>query len=219
MASRKSSAGERVLEGRHVIGLFFLMLLFSGVFFTLGYVMGRNQLDAQVRAASTHGNDALLPVKPEPSAKPNKSPVSTPGNTDPATDAATPPSSEWEFYRAGDKNSSNDHLKPGPAASSAQQKTITTSAKSASSPAGRSNVTTPAIPRGSYLLQVVALRTESDAISIANELRKKKFPAFVQAPQSDKYYRVQVGPYADQKAMQTARKGLETAGFKAIIKH
>jgi cell division septation protein DedD len=219
MASRKSSAGERVLEGRHVIGLFFLMLLFSGVFFTLGYVMGRNQLDAQVRAASTHGNDTLLPVKPEPSAKPNKSPVSTPGNTDPATDAATPPSSEWEFYRAGDKNSSNDHLKPAPAASSAQQKTITTSAKSASSPAGRSNVTTPAIPRGSYLLQVVALRTESDAISIANELRKKKYPAFVQAPQSDKYYRVQVGPYADQKAMQTARKGLETAGFKAIIKH
>jgi cell division septation protein DedD len=219
MASRKSSAGERVLEGRHVIGLFFLMLLFSGVFFTLGYVMGRNQLDAQVRAASTHGNDTLLPVKPEPSAKPNKSPVSTPGNTDPATDAATPPSSEWEFYRAGDKNSSNDHLKPAPAASSAQQKTITTSAKSAPSPAGRSNVTTPAIPRGSYLLQVVALRTESDAISIANELRKKKYPAFVQAPQSDKYYRVQVGPYADQKAMQTARKGLETAGFKAIIKH
>src|ERR1700746_1765248 len=159
MASRKSSAGERVLEGRHVIGLFFLMLLFSGVFFTLGYVMGRNQLDAQVRAASTHGDDTLLPVKPEPSAKPNKSPVSTPGNTDPATDAATPPSSEWEFYRAGDKNSSNDHLKPAPAASSAQQKTITTSAKSASSPAGRSNATTPAIPRGSYLLQVVALRT------------------------------------------------------------
>ena len=218
-SSRRSSAGERVLEGRHVIGLFFLMLLFSGVFFTLGYVMGRNQLDAQVRAASSHGNDTLLPVKPEPSAKPNKSPVSTPGNSDPATDAATPPSSEWEFYRAGDKNSSNDHLKPAPAASSAQQKTITTSAKSASSPAGRSNVTTPAIPRGSYLLQVVALRTESDAISIANELRKKKFPAFVQAPQSDKYYRVQVGPYADQKAMQTARKGLETAGFKAIIKH
>ena len=33
-----------MLEGRHVIGLFMLMLLFSGVFFTLGYVMGRNEL-------------------------------------------------------------------------------------------------------------------------------------------------------------------------------
>ena len=94
-----------------------------------------------------------------------------------------------------------------------------TSAKSAPSSAGRPTATASAIPRGSYLLQVVALRTESDAVSVANELRKKKFPAFVQAPQGDKYYRVQVGPYADLKAMQTAKKGLETAGFKAIIKH
>ncbi len=220
MASRKSSAGERVLEGRHVIGLFFLMLLFSGVFFTLGYVMGRNQLDAQVRASSTHGNDTLLPLKAEPAAKPNKSPVSTPGNSDPATDVTTPPSSEWEFYRVGDKNSSNNHLKPPPTiSSSTQAKAIATSAKSAPSSAGRPTATASAIPRGSYLLQVVALRTESDAVSVANELRKKKFPAFVQAPQGDKYYRVQVGPYADLKAMQTAKKGLETAGFKAIIKH
>jgi cell division protein FtsN len=219
MASRKSSAGERVLEGRHVIGLFFLMLLFSGVFFTLGYVMGRNQLDAQVRASSTHA-DALLPLKPEPSAKPNKSPVSTPGNSDPATDTGTPPSSEWEFYRAGDKNSSNDHLKPAPAVSSSTQpKAIATSAKSPLPPAVHSTAASPAIPHGSYLLQVVALRTESDAVSVANELRKKKFPAFVQAPQGDKYYRVQVGPYSDQKAMQAARKDLDTAGFKAIIKH
>src|SRR5215475_3430409 len=49
----KRGAGERVLESRHVIGLFMLMLLFSGVFFTLGYVMGRNQLEGQVRAEET----------------------------------------------------------------------------------------------------------------------------------------------------------------------
>ena len=116
-------------------------------------------------------------------------------------------------------NSSNDRLKPAPPVSSTQPKAIAASAKSASSSAGRPTATAPAIPHGSYLLQVVALRTESDAVSVANELRKKKFPAFVQAPQGDKYYRVQVGPYADLKAMQTAKKGLETAGFKAIIKH
>ncbi len=50
----RKSASERVLEGKHVIGLFLLMLLFSGVFFTLGYVMGRNQYDGQVRAATTN---------------------------------------------------------------------------------------------------------------------------------------------------------------------
>ena len=220
-SSRRSSAGERVLEGRHVIGLFFLMLLFSGVFFTLGYVMGRNQLEAQVRAATTHGSDATLPIKTDPVPRPSKSPVSTPGSSDPATDAnTTPPSSEWEFYRAGEKKSSNDHLKPAsPAPSSAQPRTLATSAKGTAPSAGRSIGSAQGIPRGAYLLQVAALRVESEATSIANDLRKKKFPAFVQTPQGDKYYRVQVGPYTDQKAMQNAKKGLETAGFKAIIKH
>jgi len=220
MASRKSSAGERVLEGRHVIGLFFLMLLFSGVFFTLGYVMGRNQLDAQVRAASTPTNDPPTSLKPATVQKQGKTAVSTPGNSDTTTDpnATTPPTTDWEFYHAGNKSSPNDHLKPAPpAAGPAQPRPIPTSAKS-SSPS-RATASAPAIPRGAYLLQVAALRTESDALSVAGDLRKKKFPAFVQTPQGDKYYRVQVGPYTDQKAMQTAKKGLETAGFKAIIKH
>src|SRR5215467_7545003 len=102
-SAKRSSAGERVLEGRHVIGLFFLMLLFSGVFFTLGYVMGRNQLEGQVRAAGTHGSDSLLPVKsePAPSPKAGKTNVSTPGNTD-TTDA--PVSPDWEYYPTGKKD-------------------------------------------------------------------------------------------------------------------
>lgn len=218
-AGKRSGAGERVLEGRHVIGLFFLMLLFSGVFFTLGYVMGKNQLDAQVRAASTHGADAELPLKQDAPAKQGKSPVSTPDTSAPPSDTnTTPPSSEWEFYRAGEKKASNDHLKPAPATPVASPKTITTSAKNNAQPAlvGKN---TASAPKGSYLLQVAAVRSEADAVSLAGELRKKKFPAFVQAPQGDKYYRVQVGPYNDQKAMQNAKKGLEASGFKAITKH
>ena len=58
----KRGAGERVLESKHVIGLFLLMLLFSGVFFTLGYVMGRNQYDGQVRAAAPSGSLSGRPV-------------------------------------------------------------------------------------------------------------------------------------------------------------
>jgi cell division septation protein DedD len=56
-------------------------------------------------------------------------------------------------------------------------------------------------------------------MTLAANLQKKKFPAFVLSPQGDKYYRVQVGPYADQKAAENARKGLLAAGFKAIVKH
>src|SRR5262249_3284932 len=134
-AGRRSGAGERVLEGRHVIGLFFLMLLFSGVFFTLGYVMGKNQLDAQVRAASTHGADPVLPLKQDSPAKQGKRPVSTPDTALPPTDpATTPPSSEWEFYRAGEKKAANDRLKPAPVTSAPPPKTITASAKNPAPP-------------------------------------------------------------------------------------
>lgn len=214
MASRRGSAGERVLEGRHVIGLFFVMMLLSAVFFTLGYVMGKGQLDAQVNAATTRNADPGLPAKPEPLAKAGKTNVSTPAPPENAPDAnATPPSSDWEFYRAGDKKSTNDHLKPA-VTTAAQPKAVATSVKPAAhAPAANG------IPKGAYLLQVAALRKDSDAIAVANDLRKKKFPAFVQTPQGDPYYRVQVGPYTDQKAMQAAKKGLESAGFKAIVKH
>ena len=223
MASgKRSSAGERVLEGRHVIGLFFLMLLFSAVFFTLGYVMGKNQLEGQVRAANARNAEQVLPLKQDVP-KQVKSPVSAADNPAPAAgdQSLPPPSSDWEFYRAGDKNASNDHLKAAPpaAAAATAPKAIATSARSSVPSATAVKSASPGIPKGSYLLQVAAVRTEGDALSLAGDLRKRKFPAFVQTPQGDKYYRVQVGPYSDQKAMQTAKKGLETAGFKAIIKH
>ena len=72
---------------------------------------------------------------------------------------------------------------------------------------------------GGYTLQVAALRKPSDALALASHLQKKNFPAFVASPQADKYYRVQVGPYPDQKSAEAAKKGLENAGFKAIVKH
>jgi len=99
-----------VLESRHVIGLFMLMLLFSGVFFTLGYVMGHNQLDSPVRAATDFFN------KPANSVSPKKDASSKRANNPPLdaapTDTAAPPNSDWEFYHAGDSKKTEDHLKP-----------------------------------------------------------------------------------------------------------
>lgn len=42
--------GERLLEPRHVIGLFLLVMSLSGLFFTIGYMMGKR--DVGVSAAS-----------------------------------------------------------------------------------------------------------------------------------------------------------------------
>ncbi len=209
-----------MLESRHVIGLFMLMLLFSGVFFALGYVMGRNQYDGQVRAATnphTNLENSVAP-KAEPAAKHSKNTVSA---ADTPPDPVAQPSSDWGFYNAG-KAAPDDNLKPAPPATSPEpvaavakgQNTAHASNVSSSKPIRASE-----IPRGSYTVQVAALRKESDALTLATGLQKKKFPAFVSAPQGDKYYHVRVGPYTDQKSADAAKKGLENAGFKAIVKH
>jgi cell division septation protein DedD len=218
---KRGGAGERVLESRHVIGLFMLMLLFSGVFFTLGYVMGRNQIDGQVRAATDFFKKPENPVFPRKDASSRRTNNPAPATT--PTNSAAPPNSDWEFYHAGDTKKTEDHLKPVASAPAPAPKNVPVLVKTTAPPrtAGGSLKTlyAPVIPGGTYTLQVAALTKEADALELATRLQKKKFPAFVLSPQADKYYRVQVGPYADPKAADAARKGLEGAGFKAIVKH
>jgi cell division septation protein DedD len=218
---KRGGAGERVLESRHVIGLFMLMLLFSGVFFTLGYVMGRSQIDSPVRAATDFfmkPDNSVLPKAEASSKRANKpAPATAP------TNSAAPPNSEWEFYHAGDNKKPEDHLKSVSSAPAPGRKTspvlVKTTAPPRTAAASSKAPNAPASLGGAYTLQVSALRRESDALELATRLQKKKFPAFVVSPQSDKYYRVQVGPYPDLKAADVARKGLEDAGFKPIVKH
>jgi cell division septation protein DedD len=196
------------------------MLLFSGVFFTLGYVMGRNQYDNQVRAAAA----SHLPVDASHPSKDDggPSPVSSAeARKDTGAAPESPASSEWDFYRAGSSKPDPKLAKPAaqePAP--AQIKTAKSAAPVAKpvSASGKSAFSAPLIPGGAYLLQVAALTKESDALALAGTLQKKKFPAFVLTPHGDRYYRVQVGPYADAQSANLARKGLERAGFKAVLK-
>jgi DedD protein len=209
-AGRRRGAGERVLESRHVIGLFLLMLVFSAIFFTLGYVMGRSQYDGQVRAAITQHDvpDAIV-KKSEAGVK-----HSTPA---PAAEESNP-NSDWEFYSTDKQKETGDHLKPvSPSGVSSSAKAAPQS-NSNSKPAATVFESPKPPQSGGYTLQVMAVRRESDALDLAKRLQKNKFPAFVLTPQGSKYYRVQVGPYSDKKSAEAAKKGLEGAGFRAIVK-
>jgi cell division protein FtsN len=46
----------------------------------------------------------------------------------------------------------------------------------------------------------------------------QKCPALVITTSTDKYFRVQVGPYADTQPATNARHDLEAKGFKSIVK-
>ncbi len=217
----KRSGGERVLESRHVVGLFLLMLLFSGIFFTLGYKMGTDQYSGKVRAADD--------VKPKSgglfsSSKANPAPAKPemPATEAPANDTS-PPNSDWEFYHLGDRKNTNEQLKPAAPSPTPVKTTQPASPKNIVPPKSAGTrakpSSAPLIPAGAYLVQVAAVTNQSDAVDLAAQLQKKKFQAYVLPARIDKYYRVQVGPFADRKSADSARKGLEGAGFKAIIKH
>ena len=71
---------------------------------------------------------------------------------------------------------------------------------------------------GTVILQVAAVTRQGDALAMADALQRKKFHSFVLAPSSDNFYRVQVGPYPDERSAEAARTALDQAGFKAIVK-
>ena len=221
----RRGAGERVLESRHVIGLFLLMLVFSGVFFALGYVMGRNQYDGQVRAAN-NGMGLVGPVlsaKPDVAPKKTTTPPNDSGDYDPAT--STPSDSTWNFYDKDKSSKIPSHLEKVSKTSSTPPPSKPLSAKSSAPPPAvaphipveRNTGSPPLAPSGAIVLQVAALAKQDDALALAGSLQKKHFSAYVQPPHKDKYYRVQVGPFKDQKSADAAKKGLESAGFKAFV--
>jgi cell division septation protein DedD len=221
----RRGAGERVLESRHVIGLFLLMLVFSGVFFALGYVMGRNQYDGQVRAANNGMGNAepVLSAKPEVAPKKTVTPAKDSTDSDPATSTAS--DSTWNFYDNNKSSKVPPHLEPVPRSSPTPPPSRQVNAKNSvpppvaapHPPVERSASSAPLIPNGAIILQVAALAKQDDALALAGSLQKKHFSAYVQPPHKDKYYRVQVGPFKDQKSADAAKKGLESAGFKAFV--
>jgi len=217
MAKRtgRRSGGDRVLESRHLIGLFVGVVLLCAVFFSLGYVMGKSQYGGSVHAAYS-------PVR-------SMVPVSVPDKEKVKQNASLPPGGgDWDFYA----NKSNNQMEPA----APSPKTVSPAppphsgdesapfivplddrkpVRATTQPA---RFAPPRLLGGSVILQVAAVTRQGDALAMADALQRKKFRSFVLAPSSDNFYRVQVGPYADEPAADAARNDLERAGFKAIIK-
>ncbi len=263
--SKKNGGGDVVLESRHLVGLFVLMVAIFGVVFLLGYELGRNQYGDQVRASNaTLEENSGAPSKPnakasasQPSTESNPQPMSQPASKKSAPtaspkdsaasvkpDAASGPPADYDFYKLGQPNQPPAHLAPPPKTNAAAKPapktatpTISVSGKTPAAPPASTVKAQPApskpantaksqpagmggplIPHGSILLQVSAMSKESDALVMAEQLQQKKFPTIVIPPGADKFYHVQVGPYADAKSADAARAALEKAGFKSIVK-
>src|ERR1700733_6542194 len=105
MASKeKKSGGDFVLESRHLVGLFMLLVVIFGVVFTLGYLLGRSQYDAGLRAAIGKPIDADPPeAAPAPKSK---------AKSDTEDAAPQQTGADWDFYHSAEPKTTEDHLQP-----------------------------------------------------------------------------------------------------------
>lgn len=236
MASRENkNGGDFVLESRHLVGLFMLLVVIFGVVFTLGYLLGRSQYDGRLRAAVGPPPGADSPATPptlKSKGKPQNTGASSTGSVAKQDSAPSQKNSDWDFYHSAEPKTAEDHLQAAkksvaatpPAAPLAHQsgaasgKSAAVPPKPAAPPNNSAPPGAPLVANGAIMLQVAAVIREGDAMALAQALQQKKFPAFVITPGTDKYYRVQVGPYADTLSATNARHDLEANGFKSIVK-
>ena len=260
-AKEKKGGGDFILESRHLVGLFMLLVVIFAVVFTLGYLMGRSQYDSRLRAIvgsplqddpsaaasapksktkSQHSETIAGSLASSPktgtgstSTPPKTGAVSAGPSKTSAGSTLSPPKEDvaqknpdWDFYHSAEPKTTEDHLQPPkktvaaalPPAQSAAPKPPAASLKTVAQPKESTPAGTPLVANGAIMLQVAAVQREGDAMALAQALQQKKFPAYVITPGTDKYYRVQVGPYRDNQSATNARHDLEANGFKSIIK-
>ncbi len=203
---------EITLGTGRMLALFFAFVLVCAVFFAIGFSLGRRTASAGVGrwpGAATGASAASV----RPSAAKNDAPQKT------------PQSGDFSFYKAVGEKNADAALAPPEAKAQAADATAETATapappKAATDAAGAApaSSTSASSTAGSYYVQVAAVTRKEDAEALVEALKKKQYPAFANNASADKYYRVQVGPYADLKDAEAMRARLIGDGYNPIVK-
>lgn len=195
MAKNEDGEFELILGNRQLLSVFFIVVILLGVFFTMGYIVGRNSAPAPEIASA---------AKPEPKPIVVNSPA-----REPATPPATPQAEEppkTEPAKPAEKPVT-DVVQPAPKAEAEKPKPVE-APKPAAQPAPSGDL--PAV--GQTYLQLAAT-TEHEARLEVDVLRKKGFPAIAaEIPEKRGTFRVLVGPVAEGGANKM-KTDLSAAGF------
>ena len=199
---------EITLGTGRMLAIFFAFVLVCAVFFAIGFSLGRRTTMA--------GAGSLLSA---PTAVPAT--IVRPSATKNGTAQATPQSSsnDFSFYKAVGEKNANSALTPQGSATATPTATSPT-ADRAPKAATDAAISAPTPPTsGSYYVQVAAVSRQEDADALVEALKRKQYPAFTaNNTAADKFYHVQVGPYAELKDAEAMRARLIGDGYNPIVK-
>jgi DedD protein len=221
-----------------LLGLFFLLAAICGVFFSIGYSLGKStgreqalndqpataatETTTATSGASQNKPSAVVAVKAEAQPAPQEPP------------ATSAPQSNLTFYKAvqqtGDgaqlpAKEANSAVSASPAAAPESAavltaKSATPPSVAASSPAPPGSHAAPVTGPGTIVVQIAAISREDDAVALAGALRKKNYNVFVvnNPVTNDKLYHVQVGPFTSLQDAEAMKLKLTGEGYNPIVK-
>ncbi len=209
-------ASEITLSTASLLGIFFGLVLVCGVFFGFGYSMGRGSGQAhatlQVNSPAEPAQPQMAentpaPVQPEPQAEdkaPVKASASVAGKDD--TDADTSDAAPAPAPRPV--------LKKPSAVQQAALQSQATLAVAPTAPVPAAGAPAPGQP----MVQIAAVARREDADVLVNALRQRGYGVVVRNEPQDKFFHVQVGPFADRVQATAIKQKLLSDGYNAIIK-
>jgi len=189
MARNDEGDFELVLGNKQLLSVFFIVVVLLGVFFTMGYIVGRNSSqEAAARMAMAPGQP--LVVEPAPGEGTSSPAATAPGPT------VAPPKAVTQPARKPAPPPAETAKRPAPPPK----------------PAAAGGISEP--PPGQIFWQVAAT-SRDEAQLLLNVLGKRGFKGrLAPVPGRPELYRVLVGPLAGSEELTRTKARLEAAGFK-----
>lgn len=199
-----------------LLAIFFAVAIMCGIFFSLGYSIGKNSTPLSTQIGDT---PAVALAK------------SSQGGAKPTASSSLPvPASDCPEGRSCPGVSSTDETtllnqaakSPPPAAVPQTPSSSDNSDKTPKPETPVPKAPAPPEPAASatsgFMVQVAAVTRQEDADALVSALRRKSYPVFVTNSSSDKLFHVQVGPFAEAKDAESMRSRLANDGYNAIVK-
>ena len=196
MPKTETGEFELVLGNRQLLSGFAVVAILFGVFFAMGYIVGRNSTPS-ARLSAEEKSGPQLPAQPEAARIQTSPPAAAPA---PEGSAAGSPTA----------------AAPADSALRTEEPRAETAKSAAKPPEAAPPVqTVDTIQPGTYL-QVMAIKKQ-DADVIAKALQGKGFPTLMTPSSLEGIFRVMVGPYKDATSLGNAKTELENSGFHPIV--
>jgi cell division septation protein DedD len=200
---------EITLSTGKLLGIFFALAIVCGVFFTMGYLLGKS--------TSAGGRTEIVSTVPTGSSagKPFA------GNKTPETTTQTCPPGSPNCAPAGTSADTGSTSKKTDQQSSASQASGQPASGGKTSDQSSAQSTGTEVKNGagsSFMVQVAAVSKQEDAEILITALQKKQYPVFIANSAGDPLFHVQVGPYSEKKDAEAMRVRLAGDGYNAIVK-